>query len=455
MANIAAWGRERLNSSPLYHRWQTSFVRRWLGRLRAGCQLHRFALMVLLVLAYRLMLDLLYMKVISPLYDYSGFTPNFHLLFYGCTLLALLVFSPAVVRLLDEGMPSANLVTFLNYIYFIPLTSYCGCNWPGMAFFLTGMAYWCVLLSLQFYLPVLRLKPLGGSRKRMIYLVLTVLAVAVVMYISGRYAGFRFTFDITNVYDIRAEAAAYSIPRLLSYALSMAGSVLAILLLYWLCRRKYAVCAGLVAVYMFLFSIAAHKSLFFFLLLLLAGYLLFRPWMRRWLPVLASVAALTAMLEYYAIHSLYIVSLFFRRVMYVPVNLSKRYIDFFRENPLSLFRSGILRHFFFSNNYSTGIAPLLGEVGGAFNNANNGLLGDMFANIPTPLGIFIMPLVVVICFRLLDAVTDKLPEKLVIPICVYFAISFSNTSWSTVLLSHGFLITCLLLYVFPIEEGMS
>lgn len=455
MSSIAAWGREWLHRRPAYRRWQASSVRRWLQRAWECCQKHRFALLIPLILVYRLTLDLLYMTMISPLFAYSGFLMNLHPLFYSCTLLALLVFSPAVIQLQEKGTPSANIVTFLNYIYFIPLTSYCGCNWSGMNFFLTGLTYWGVLLLLELHLPVLCIKPFSTSHSRRIYLMLTVLAVAVVMYVSGRYAGFRLTFDIINVYGIRAEAAAYSLPRLISYALSMATNVLTVLLIYWLLRRKYAVCAALMVVYMFLFSIGGHKSIFFFLLVVLAAYFLFRPWMRQWLPALASAAALAALLEYCVIHSFYLVNLFFRRVMYVPVNLSKRYMDFFQENPLSLFRNGILRHFSFSNNYSASLAPLLGEANGWFNNANNGLLGDMFANMPTLLGLFIMPLVLVICFRLLDAAANHLPEKLVISICVYFAVSFSNTSWSTVLLSGGFLITCLLLYIFPKEEELS
>lgn len=455
MSSIADWGREWLHRCLVYQHWQASPVRRWLGLAWECCQKHRFAILIPLILAYRLVLDLLYMKVISPVYAYSGFLMNFNPLFYGCTLLALMVFSPAVVRLQEEGTPSSNIVTFLNYIYFIPLTSYCGCFWQGMVFFLTGLAYWAVLLLLQFHLPVLHFRPLSGDRRRGMYVLLTVFAVGVVMYVSGRYAGFRLTFDILDVYGIRTEAAAYSLPSLISYALSMAGNILAILLIYWLLRRKYVVCAVLVVVYMFLFSIAGHKSLFFFLLLVLASYFLFRPWMRQWLPALTSLAALAALIEYRFAHSVYLTNLFFRRVMYVPVALSKRYMDFFQENPLNLFRNNILRHFFFESNYSTGLAHLLGEVGGAFNAANNGMLGDMFANLPELLGLFIMPLILVGCFRLLDAVSWHLPEKMVISSCVYYAVAFANATWSTVLLSHGFLVTCLLLYIFPKEEGLS
>ena len=456
MSKLTVWGWEWIHHSPVYQSWQSSQVRRWLGRATDFCLKNRFSLQILLILTYRLALDLLYVKVISPLYGYAGLTMNFHPLFYGCTLLALLVISPAVARLQEECISSSNLVTFLNYIYFIPLTSYCGCNWSGMGFFLAGLAYWTVLLLFQFHIPVLRFKPSSGGHRRWIYVLLTVLAVAVVMYVSGRYASFRLTFDIINVYDIRAEAAAYPLPGLISYALSMAGSVLAILLVYWLLRRKYMVCAVLVVVYMFLFSIAANKSLFFFLLLVLASFSLFRPWMRQWLPALATAVAVAALLEYRFVHSYFLAGRFFRRVMYVPISLSVAYRDYFRDNPVSLFRSGILRWFSFSTIYSGNVANIIGAFRGHPNtHANNGLLGDLYSNLPFLLGLVLLPLILVICFRLLDVTAKNLPEKLVVSSCVFFAISFSNVSWSTVLLSNGFLITCLLLYIFPEEGGLS
>ena len=79
----------------------------------------------------------------------------------------------------------------------------------------------------------------------------------------------------------------------------------------------------------------------------------------------------------------------------------------------------------------------------------------MFSNFPALLGVVLLPLILVVCFRLLDATCHKLPEKLTAATCVYFAIGFSNGSWSTILLTGGFLIACLLFYFFPKEERIQ
>lgn len=415
---------------------------------------HTFPLQILLVLAYRLALDYIYLTMICRIYGYTGFYADVQAPLYGASLLAALAFAPFVVRLQEEPLPSARIVTFLNYIYFIPLTSYCGCGGANMTFFLTGMAYWALLLLFQFQLPVLNLKVLPVRHARQAYLALTVLASAFVMFISGRYTGFRFTLDFTNEYAIRAEAAGYSMPGIFSYALAMMGIILAILLLYWLTRRKYLVVAALVVVYLFLFSIAAHKALFFYLLLLLAGYFLYRPWMLRWLGGLLTLLAGAAVLEEKLVGSFYLMTLFFRRSMFLVVRIGREYMEFFRENPISLFRDSFLGKLpGITPIYTIRISKIIGEFRGNIGeNATTGLLGDLFANLPIVIGIFLLPLILAVCFRLLDVASYRLPEKLTVATCAYFAVSFSNSSWSTTLLSGGFLLACVMFYFFPKEE---
>lgn len=445
----AARAAERVNA-----RRQTAA--RLLRPAEALISTHTFQLQILLVMVYRLALDYVYLTMICRIYGYTGFYADVQLPLYGASLLAALAFSPFVVRLQEEPLPSARAVTVFNYVYFIPLTSYCGCSGAGAAFFLTGMAYWALLLLFQFQLPVLSIETLPTRHARQSYLALTVLSSVFVMFVSGRYTGFRFTLDVIHVYDVRAEAAGYSMPGIVSYALSMMGIILAILLLYWLTRKKYLTVAALVAVYLFLFSIAAHKALFFYLLLLLAGYFLYRPWMMRWLGGLLTLFAGAAVLEEKLAGSFYLMTLFFRRSMFLVVRISREYMEFFSENPLNLFRDSILGKLpKITPIYTTRISKIMGEFRGNIGeNATNGLLGDLFANFPIPAGIFLLPLILVVCFRLLDAASLKLPEKLTTATCAYFAIGFSNSSWSTMLLSGGFLVACLMFYFFPKEETL-
>lgn len=147
------------------------------------------------------------------------------------------------------------------------------------------------------------------------------------------------------------------------------------------------------------------------------------------------------------------VSLFVRRVLYVPVQLSESYADFFTQHPLNLLREGILGKLSFDSVYSNTIPMVIGEFNGSGASANNGMVGDMYANIPAVLGVFLYPLILVIIFRLMDLSVMTLPQSISIGFCVYYSMSFSNSAWGTILLSGGFLLACVLLYLFPTERG--
>lgn len=215
---------------------------------------------------------------------------------------------------------------------------------------------------------------------------------------------------------------------------------------------RYVAVGVLVVVYLFYYSISAQKSVFLFLFLLLFCYLLYRKWMYRWCAGLLSLGVMGCWVLEAGAQFLTPMSLFVRRLMYVPVQLSEVYAQFFREHPLNLFRDGILGKLSYDPVYSIKIPKVIGEYMGTGSSANNGLVGDMYANLPVVLGVFLMPLILVILFRLLDAAARDIPQKIYIGLCVFFAMSFCNGSWSTVLLSGGFLMACIFLYLFPVQK---
>ena len=440
----------------LWDRLRNTRPARAVQRLFALCERHSFLTQCLLLLLYRLSLDVIYVTMLSPIYGYERFTLSIEPLFYLCTWLTLLVFAPFVVRIGQSGNPSSLLVTLINYLFFLPLTSYCGCHGGGMGFFLIAVVYWAALLFFQLCLPVLTLRRPALHHSRTFMTGLTVFACVLILYISGRYTGFRLFLHVIDVYDVRREAAGYAIPTLLSYLLGTMPIVMALVLLYWAMRRKWLPTAALCAVYLFYYSIAAQKSVFFFAVLLFLCFFFFRDWMLRYLGGLLTLLPLSALAEYKLLGSEWIHTLFLRRLMFLPVQICEQYHDYFLQHPLNLNRADIMSRFSFAPIYSANIPRVLGEFRNhPLENANSGLLGDLFANFPTVPGVLLLPLILVICFRLLDLTAYPFRRRITLPICLYFAFGFISTTWSTVLLTHGFLLTCLLFYLYPNEEELS
>lgn len=425
-------------------------------RFFALCERHSFLTQCLLVVLLRLSLDVVYVTVLSPVFDDIGFIVSIDPLFYLCTWLALLAFMPVHVRLSQDRTPSALIVAFLDYLFFIPLTSYCGCSGSDIRFFLIAMVYWAALLFFQLRLPVLTLKRPHLRVSRPLMVGLTVFSCVFILYISGRYTGFRFTLNFIDVYGIRAEAAAYDIPTLFRYILSSMTVVLSFLLLYWMERKKWTVVAPLCVLYLIFYSIDTQKSVFFLLVLILLCRFFYREWMLRWAGGFLSLFCAVGLAEKALLGSFWLVNMFIRRMLYLPVLICQQYGEFFRNNPQNLFRDGIMGKISFDAIYSTRIPRIIGEFRGhPAESANSGLLGDLFANFPIFPGILLLPLILVICFRLLDMTAASLRARIVLPVCFYYVCCFFSGSWSTIMLSNGFLIACFLFYLYPNEEGLS
>ena len=70
-------------------------------------------------------------------------------------------------------------------------------------------------------------------------------------------------------------------------------------------------------------------------------------------------------------------------------------------------------------------------------------------------GIVIMPFVLIVCFRLFDMAVEGIETRYVIGLAAYYAVVFSNSTWSTVLLTHGFLIMCVGFFMFPRNQNIT
>ncbi len=117
-----------------------------LEKLSRVSRRHQFLFQCGLILLYRLVLDFMYLTRLSPIYAYSGFTTDLVWIKYALSWLLVLVCLPLVVGLQgQEERPSSILVTLMNYVYFLPMTSYLGCKGSDLGFFCAVAVYWLVL----------------------------------------------------------------------------------------------------------------------------------------------------------------------------------------------------------------------------------------------------------------------------------------------------------------------
>lgn len=142
-------------------------------------------------------------------------------------------------------------------------------------------------------------------------------------------------------------------------------------------------------------------------------------------------------------------SVFTRRFMLTPGQLSSVYVDYFSDNPVAKYGYSFLRAWVdypYDLPPPKRIADFL--VPGSVGYANANLFADGFANFGW-IGIFIAAAALFVWLRFLDRASSGLPMRVAAMAVVMPSIMLSNTSIFTAMLSHGLLIGTVILAIAP------
>lgn len=401
-------------------------------------------------------MDYIYRHIISPIFEYSGFVyvPTIK----GVVLSwVLLVISAPLVSdnyINKEESLSGELLFFIYLLSFIPFTSMIAAGVFDGRFILCNCIYWFFLIVVSHQIwsrtpKVVLFDNINTTNATTVITIISAVSVLVVLYVSGRYAHFRFLLSINNVYDYREEASNYALPTLLVYVFSWTKWLNVVLIAYYQRKKQYFWVVLLVVVQLFSFSYDGMKGTLFATILVIGASFIseFRlsTFNRHVLELLVALACF-CILEFRILHSISLSSLFFRRTMFLPALLSSYYVDFFSHNIPDYFRGSFLRHFGFSTPY-----PNLGHIIATtyFDrpgmNSNNGLIADAVTNFGLA-GIVLAPILLGFLFKILDDVSDEMDVRLLAPIAAALATGFLNSFIMTILLTHGLMVIIILLF---------
>lgn len=406
------------------------------------------------LLLYKILVDLIYLLYIGPTFNY-GIRINVLNIISGYLYIG--IYSIFLYGFMKRHTVSSIMFIVMCMIYLIPITTYCSLGSGSSGFLFFAILYWTFFSILQMIMPVVALKRSEMSGRLcslFIYFLLAGISVFTV-YLSWRYTGFRIVTDLLEVYDIRAEAAGYSMSTAFRYLQSFSTILIPLLILFCFQKKRYVLVLWGMTLLVLNFSFAGHKTVLFMGILVLAGAVFWREQMTSWiLPGGIGIAVLAVIEERVFTHA-YIISFFFRRMGYLLAQLSDDYYRYFRNNPTDIFRGTFLRKLGFGSPYNLALSYVIGNnYQSQTVSCNNGLLADVWSNLGV-IGILVMPFILIVCFRFFDMAVDGLPSRYVIGLAVYYAVMFSNAAWSTVLLTHGFLIMCMVYFIFPRDKKVT
>ncbi|MBA3925605.1 hypothetical protein [Listeria rustica] len=406
-----------------------------------------------LVFIYVLLLHVSYADFISPNFAYLGYTMG-SLDFVSFALSLLMIFTPLLVAKVAVTEPSGIFFWIIYVIVYIPvllIPNYLYgvvplANWItnfmllGCLFLLYSVASWRMLS-----IPVLRVR---ATFAKWLYIGMTSALFLYILSVSGVHL--KPPVDSEDIYAARLGFRENTSP-IMGYGMQwLAKALNPVLVIYGLLEKKiFFVLLGFFMQYL-LFTTNGLKSTLMSTALLILVFVALR--MKGKYFSLLFVGGISMMLLIsigydYMTSTFELTSLLSRRMIFTPGLLMNYYVDFFSQHEqmrLSYsFLSGI-----FENPY--GITPpfIIGET--YFNRpdmaANANLFADGFANFGY-IGIGVYTFVAAIILWVYNSLAKGAYKAFGMLLIVMPVWSLTDTSLTTVFLTHGLLLAIIIMYI--------
>ncbi len=400
----------------------------------------------LAMVVYRTVLDLSYCFVISEVWAHA----RFELCFNNIKLIESYFLLFIVFALIPKSSKklSTIVVWLLILLSYVPMLTLFALMDESRAFIYAVTGFWIAVFIL---LRIPKVSFATLKQAKIIRLSIFFSLSVVVFLMIYKYLGLSFNLDLTKVYDIRSHYVTLKIP-FAGYLFGwLAYIVNPIFFALFVVKRKWIFAVLVFALQLLLFSVTGHKtSLFALPFVLVLMWVVARKNPLAWMGIGLVGIILLGMACYWLIDDIWILSLFTRRTLLVPAQVSFCYYDFFSEHgPISLSTTRIFRSFL---DYPYDLSPphLIGQV--YFNrpemNANNGIVADAYMNFGFA-GLILWAILLAVILKLVDTFSKGKNIKVAIASIAMPVIAFTNSALLTTMLTHGVLLALILLYLLP------
>jgi len=402
------------------------------------------------IVLYKIVLDLSYLLVISKLWTYTRFYLNLNVL--KLVESYLLLFVVFILMPKSSRKLSHIFIWLLVLLSYVPLLTLFAFMDQSRSFMYAVTGFW-FLVFLLLKIPGLHIPSIKKSQSQIIYYTIFIFLSIAVLFLIYKYFGFSFNFNLTKVYEIRSQYKEIGISLAYYFFTWLAYVINPISFAFFIAKKRWLF-AGLIVIFqLLLFSNTGEKTFLFALpFTLILMWIVSRKNPLAWIAMGLSAIILLGILSYYLIGDVSISSLFARRTLLVPAQLNFFYYDFFSKNGLTF----LSQHHIFENfiNYPYHLAPpyLIGEV--YFNrpemSANNGIYGDAYMNFGF-IGFVLWAFLLAIILKLIDSFSKNKKITVTIAAIAMPSIFLTNSAFLTSLATHGLLLSLIVLYLLPNE----
>jgi O-antigen polymerase len=412
----------------------------------------------LLSLLFFAILTILYIDIVSPLYNYYGLYDLLHLgklVIAACVVVAIAFLVPVKICKVSDF-----LMWILYLLAIVPCMVIYGCQDRSTSYaIMLAVCYVVVDLARRLRLQPPR-PPLSLSEGQIVCCCVFAVIITTCLVIASGGLTY-FNLDFSKVYDVRSDIAAnvFGAHRgavydasFLGYLTTLAFDVCNVFLVaYFLSKGKHVAAIAFIVVQIAYFGMSSDKVYVYALIIPLYFWLLRRA--ARWLTTfLTSIILLGAIasLEYVQFDSYLLAGNIFVRVFYLPAILNFSYHDIFQQ----------LGHVYLSDSrfnpfahYEHSLAPafIVGWTiwGDVSTNANAGFLATSYMHFGYP-GMLIYSLLVGLLLSFVDAGAANRGDlylRISIVVIPFFKL-LTSADLTTSLLSHGVLASLILSWLY-------
>ncbi len=410
----------------------------------------------LIICLSRILLDYIYITDVSPHYTYLGLTCSFSESRMILSWAVLLVFIVLIIHVINKDdnneKKGAAILSILLCVSAVPSTTVIAYFNISPLFSIMLCIYW-IITVIAYEASVLKQKKIFSlDRTGSLFYFITAIFVLNIIIIIIRYTGLNISFDLSDVYEARTIFKQNQIPTILRYLFFGSTMVFPIVVVYALKTKKRKLAAVAAACQLLAFFSDGRKSTLFMLILTIIGYYFVKNFSIKLIPVGSFGIILLGFAEKLFCHSNNIINYIIRRLYLIPAYLNYAYYDYFSGSPKDMLRQSIMGRLGFESPYTQPIPEAVGTqyYGGSY--CNNGLFSDAFANFGF-IGVIVFPIILALAFKWLDRCSENLSLGASLGIIISMSVAFLSSFFFTVMLTHGFIISCIVVYAMPIPNN--
>ncbi|EPD53883.1 hypothetical protein HMPREF1210_00706 [Paenisporosarcina sp. HGH0030] len=397
-----------------------------------------------------MLLEYGYFLFVNPVFEYEGFTIKISIFKLFESYLVVFILSIFIIKLENLSYPSKIVVYVLFINLLLPISSLYWLQDHSREFFLTISLSFLLLFYILVKTPMLKLPTLKEG-KNLSFLILFFLTIIVYVFLIVTGGLQRINFDLSNVYSTREEFNASSDNWLMDYLLPWQAHITNMfLLIYGLIRKNRILVVISLILQISIFAMTGHKSYLFAPILIFGIYYFFKKGYQNNILFFITSALIFLQSTLYILYSISnnpnMLSLFLRRLFYVPAQLHFLYFDFY-ENMTKYKLSASFLSFIIDNPYGTNPVYLVAQkVFGRDFSPNVGIFGDAYLNFGI-IGILLFMLILGGVLKILDSVSKNTPLVLSTGIIIIPGTALVDAALFTSLLTHGILFAIFVIWL--------